>query len=91
MKQRVKKKISLLLGVGLDGDDGHKRVTTGKNFVLLGGSKETHGEMQDKAMGFNGELDKRGKRLEEINREEFHEIADRVGIRVARPADGKDD
>ena len=81
MKQNSKK-IALLLGMGLDGDDGHKRVTKGKNFLLFGGSKETHQIMQDKACDFNGELEKRGKRLDEISREEFHEIADRIGLRA---------
>jgi hypothetical protein len=76
------KKIAMLLGLGLDEDDGHQRITQGENFLLLGGSKATHEVMQDKAMGFNGELEKRGKRLEEISREEFHEIADRLGMRV---------
>jgi hypothetical protein len=86
VKENVKK-IALLLGMGLDGDDGHKRVTKGKNFLLFGGSKETHEIMQDKACDFNSELDKRGKRLEEISREEFHEIAERIGIHA--PADGR--
>lgn len=81
------KKIALLLGMGLDGDDGHKRVTKGKNFLLFGGSKETHEMMQGKALDFNSELEKRGKRLEEISREEFHEIADRIGIHT--PSEGK--
>ena len=46
-----------MLGVGLD-SDGHKRVTTGPNFALVGGSKETHDEMTDKALRFNEELKK---------------------------------
>jgi hypothetical protein len=75
-------KVAVLLGLGLDGRDGHKRLTTGGNFVLVGGSKETHERLQDTAMGINRELDKRGKRLEEVSREEFSEIADRVGLRV---------
>jgi len=29
-------------GVGLD-SDGHKRLTTGPNFALVGGTEETHG------------------------------------------------
>ncbi len=85
MKQNSKK-IALLLGLGLDGEDGHKRVTKGKNFLLFGGSKETHEMMQDKACDFNGELEKRGKRLEEISRDEFHEIADRIGLRAPPPS-----
>lgn len=76
------KKLALLLGLGLDNDDGHKRVTKGDNFVLLGGSKDTHEEMQDKALDFNSELHKRGRKLDEIDRDEFNEIADRVGMPV---------
>ena len=36
-----------LLGVGLDGDDGHSRVTRGRDFYLVGGSEETHERRQD--------------------------------------------
>ena len=32
---------ALLLGLGFDGEEGEKRVTVGKNFVLAGGSKPT--------------------------------------------------
>jgi len=72
---------ALLVGLGLDNTDGHVRYTKGPNFRLFGGSKETHEEMQDKAMRFNEELEKRDKRLEDINREEFHEIAETIGIK----------
>lgn len=81
MKDDRKKK-AMLLGLGLDKDEGHRRVTKGDNFLLVGGSRDTHEEMQDKAMSFNGELQKRGKRIEEVSREEFREIADRVGMDV---------
>ena len=30
------------LGVGLDNEDGHKRITTGEQFAIVGGSAETH-------------------------------------------------
>jgi len=69
---------ALLLGLGLDGKDGHKRITAGKNFLLAGGSEGTHELMQEKAVKFNEELDRRKKSLEEIGPEEFHEIADRI-------------
>ena len=36
----------LMLGVGLDNQDGHKRVTKGDNFYLVGGSEETHERMK---------------------------------------------
>ena len=36
-----------LLGVGLDNDDGHKRITSGEQFAIIGGSEETHGRMTE--------------------------------------------
>jgi hypothetical protein len=51
------------LGVGLDSEDGHQRITNNENFLLVGGSAETHERMQDVSIYFNEELGKRGKRL----------------------------
>lgn len=79
------KKRALLLGVGLD-SDGHKRITTGPNFALVGGSQETHEEMTEKAVRINEKLNERGKRLEEVSREEFDDIAHSVGLRRHEPA-----
>ena len=73
---------SILLGLGFDCRDGHLRITKGKNFRLYGGSEETHGEMQEKAIKFNEQLDKSGRRLEQISVAEFHEIAGKIGLRV---------
>jgi hypothetical protein len=53
------------VGVGLDNSDGHKRVTQSDEFLLVGGSKETHESMQDIAIRFSESLKKRGKRLPE--------------------------
>ncbi len=76
---------ALLVGVGLDGRDGHKRITTGKNFALLGGSAETHEEMTEKAIKVNEHLARRGRELHEVSREEFEEIAGAVGLRPPKP------
>jgi hypothetical protein len=76
------KKKAWLLGLGLDNKDGHTRVTTGENFRLVGGSEETHGVMQEKAIKLNEHLKRRGKTLDSVSREEFHEIADEVGMPV---------
>lgn len=65
---------ALLLGLGMDGKDGHLRITTGPNFQLIGGSQNTHGVMQDTAVKFNEELSKRGKRLEDLSPKEFVDI-----------------
>lgn len=77
-------KQAILVGVGLD-SDGHKRITTGKNFALLGGSKETHEEMTEKALKINEKLAHRGKELHEVSREEFDDIAHEVGLKRHAP------
>jgi hypothetical protein len=79
-KSKTAKKKALLLGLGLDNKDGHTRVTLGENFRLIGGSEETHGVMQEKAVKMNEHLKRRGKTLDTIAHEEFHEIADEVGM-----------
>ena len=79
-QRELKQKRALLLGLGLDCDDEQKRITVGKNFLLAGGSKPTHELMQEKAIKFNEELDRRKKPLEDITPDEFREIADRIDM-----------
>src|ERR1700691_2065220 len=74
-----KKKAAIMLGVGLD-SDGHKRVTTGPNFALLGGTQDTHDAMTEKAIKINEKLAARGKRAGDVSREEFDDIAQAVGL-----------
>ena len=76
---KSKRSKALLLGVGLD-SDGHKRVTTGPNFALVGGSKETHEVMTEKAIKINEKLAAKGKHLDNVTHEEFDEIAHSVGL-----------
>ena len=81
---KKKKRRALLLGVGLD-SDGSKRVTTGENFALVGGSKETHEEMTEKTIKINEKLAAKGKRLDDVTREEFDDIAHSVGLKRNAP------
>ncbi len=74
----------MLLGVGMD-SDGHKRLTTGSNFALVGGSAETHEVMTEKVITINEKLSARGKALEEVSHEEFDDIAREVGLKPAKP------
>lgn len=69
-----KRKEAALLGLGLDAADGHTRLTRGKNFVLFGGSEETHSVMQETAIKLNEHLDRQGKRLEDVSAHELTEI-----------------
>ncbi len=75
---------AVILGLGLD-SDGHKRLTTGSNFVLVGGTQETHEVMTEKAVKINEKLAARGKQLEEVSREEFDDIAHSVGLKRREP------
>lgn len=79
---KTAKKKAWLLGLGLDNKDGHTRITSGQNFRLIGGSEETHNVMQEKAVKMNEQLKRRGKTLDTVTRDEFHEIADEVGMPV---------
>ena len=76
-KKRNKK--AIVLGIGLD-SDGHKRLTTGPNFALVGGTQETHDAMTEKAIKINEKLAAKGKQLEDVSRDEFDDIAQSVGL-----------
>lgn len=73
-----------MLGVGLD-SDGHKRLTTGSNFALVGGTESTHDQMTEKAIKINEKLKARGKQLETVSHEEFNDIASEVGLKPVKP------
>jgi len=72
------RKSAALLGLGMDNDDEQTRITRGKNFLLLGGSQETHGVMQETAVKVNEQLDRRGKRLEDVSIVELRDICSDV-------------
>jgi hypothetical protein len=78
------KRKAVMLGVGLD-SDGHKRVTKGPNFALVGGSQDTHEQMTEKAIKINEKLKARGKQLEQVTHEEFEDIAHEVGLKRHAP------
>ncbi len=69
-----------LMGVGLDNQDGHRRVTTGEKFAIVGGSAETHEQLTETALKTFEQLKQRGKDLSEVAVEELADI-----IRKAAP------
>jgi hypothetical protein len=75
---KKQKKQAAMLGLGLDNDDGHTRLTRGDNFVLYGGSYETHARMQETALKVNEQLEKRGQKLEDLSPREFGEVLKRA-------------
>ena len=82
-KKKKPRRKAVMLGLGLD-SDGHKRLTTGPNFLLMGGSSETHEVMTEKVVKINEKLKAKGKELEEVSGDEFDDIAHSVGLH--RPA-----
>ena len=82
MKKRKKKtKIAALLGLGFDHKDGHKRITTGEKFLLVGGSDETHGRMTETVVKTFEELKQRGKHLSEVRPVELADIIKKAAPR----------
>jgi hypothetical protein len=73
-KKRSKRGSGALLGVGLDNIDGHKRITTGDHFAILGGSAETHERMTETVIKTFEELKQRGKHLDEVRPVELADI-----------------
>jgi len=77
-KKKSEPEVLGFLGVGLDNEDGHRRLTRSDNFVLVGGSEETHERMQDTAIRFDESLKKRGKTLDEASPQEVIELLARA-------------
>lgn len=71
MKNRTRQ--AHLLGVGLDNEDGHKRLTRAEQFSIVGGSDETHQRMTETLLKTTEDLKSKGKPLAET---EPRELAD---------------
>ncbi|HEY3762827.1 MAG TPA: hypothetical protein VGN23_13865 [Verrucomicrobiae bacterium] len=84
LDDKQKHRNAAMLGIGLD-SDGSKRITTGENFALFGGTAETHEVMVEKSIKINEKLKSRGKQLETVSREEFDDIAHEVGLKKMEP------
>lgn len=69
-----KKRPSKLLGLGLDNDDGHKRITEAERFSIIGGNEETHQTLTEVAIKTFETLDKKGKTLDTVEKKELDDI-----------------
>jgi len=72
--KKPKAKVKAVVGIGLDATDGVKRVTRTEEGVLVGGSKETHEQMQETAIKFSEGLEKAGKKLSEVSPQQAMDI-----------------
>ena len=78
-------KKAMLLGLGLDNDDGHVRATRGEIFGVFGGSHETHERMTEKCIKFSEKLKGRSKRLEDLRKDELLDLAAECEMNLLRP------
>ncbi len=67
-----------LIGLGLDGDDGHQRITTAEECLVVGGSAEAHAEFQETILRLQGELERIGRGLGDLTPPQLAEIAWRI-------------
>ena len=63
-----------LLGLGLDCNDEHKRITQGEDFSILGGSEETHEKMTETVCKTFEDLNEQGRGLEGVEPDELSDL-----------------
>ncbi len=66
-----------LIGVGLDNQDGHKRITQAEEFSIVGGSEETHDRMTETVMKTVEDIRKDGKSLATVEPKHLSELLDK--------------
>ena len=63
-----------LLGLGLDNDDGHKRITQAEEFSIVGGSENTHERMTETVIKTFEDMKNDGKTLSNIEPEQLSDL-----------------
>ena len=63
-----------LLGLGLDNDDGHKRITSAEEFSIVGGSENTHERMTETVIKTFEDMKNDGKTLSNIEPEQLSDL-----------------
>jgi hypothetical protein len=69
-----------LIGLGLDSGDDQNRLSRSDQSLILGGSAETHAELQDTALRMERELDRRGRRLGDLDPVELADLATAIDL-----------
>ena len=66
-----------LLGVGLDNEDGHQRITKAEEFSIVGGSEETHGRMTETVLKTFEDIKRDGKSLASVEPQHLSDLLDK--------------
>jgi hypothetical protein len=72
--ERAKRPQNRLLGLGLDGQDKHKRITRGEGFNLVGGSEDTHERMTETVIKTTEDLGRKGRTIADAHPEELADL-----------------
>lgn len=75
---------TILYGLAFDNKDKHKRITTGENFYILGGSEKTHENLVGKILEFNQVVKKYGKQLHDLSESEYYEIVQEISAKDSK-------
>lgn len=80
MRNRLKltSSINHFIGICIDNDDGHKRLTQAEQFLIIGGSKESHELLTVACLKTFENLKQNGKRLEQIEPDELIAIINKI-------------
>ncbi len=71
---RAKRPQNRLLGLGLDGQDKHKRITRGEGFNLVGGSEDTHERMVETVIKTSEDLSRKGRTIADAHPEQLADL-----------------
>ena len=78
MDRSKKDRMVGMLGLGMESEDGHIRISKGDHFKIVMGSEEAHEAMLKLCIEINKALEQEGRTLEELSREEFIELLGRI-------------
>lgn len=76
-EERARRRKTFLLGLGLDGKDGHKRITSAERFSVVGGSEETHEKLTESFIKTCEDLKRKGRSLDSADPREISELIDK--------------
>lgn len=69
------RRVTHILGLGFDAQDGHTRITQGENFRIVMGSENAHARMRNICLKMNQKLKDTGKTFHDLSPEEFADMA----------------
>ena len=75
--QESESKRAHVLGIGLDNEDGHKRITQAEQFSIVGGSEETHGRMTETVVKTFEDIKRDGKSLATVEPKQLSDLLDK--------------